>query len=210
VVGTGTTAVVHAALELRRGRAVVLEDTGAAHVVAAAPLVTAALVTFMAREARGVICVALPEARCHRLGLRPVGYGPHRGTGARFMTSIEARHGIATGISARDRARTIAVAADPAADAADVVSPGHVFPLAAAPGGVLEYAGQVEAAVDLVALAGLAPAAVLCGVLAADGDVARGSTLADFRLRHGLASVDVPAVVAHRRRLHARGLRRTA
>jgi flavin reductase (DIM6/NTAB) family NADH-FMN oxidoreductase RutF len=115
------------------------------------------------------------------------------------MVSIEARDGVSTGISAPDRARTIAVAADPASGAEDLVQPGHIFPLRARPGGVLEREGRIEAAVELAAAAGMLPAGVLCQVMRDDGRMAQGEDLEGFAERHGLATVRVSEVVAHRR-----------
>ena len=114
--------------------------------------------------------------------------------------SVEARDGVSTGISAHDRARTIAVACDPRSRADDLVRPGHVFPLRARPGGVLERRGHTEAAVDLARMAGLAPAGVICQVLADDGTLARGEALVRFSRRHGLPLVSVAELVALRRR----------
>ncbi len=188
--------VAAALAELRAGRMVLLrqaEDRLGADLVVAAERITPEAVNFMAKEGRGLVRIALTPDRCDELGLRM--QGPH---GA-FTVSIEARHGVTTGISAADRARTIEVAADPASTAADLVRPGHVFPLRAAAGGTLDRVGPAEAAVDLARLAGLEPAGALCEVLDGDGMVAEPSTLAAFAGRHGLVQVHIEDVANHRR-----------
>ena len=140
----------------------------------AAEFVTAKAITFMACQARGLICLSLPEERCDELDL-PLMVPARNGSDTTgFCVSIEAATGVTTGISAADRARTIQVAVDPAASAGDLVRPGHVFPLRARPRGVLERRGQTEAAVDLTRLAGLTPGGVLCEVMNDDGTMARG------------------------------------
>jgi 3,4-dihydroxy 2-butanone 4-phosphate synthase / GTP cyclohydrolase II len=157
----------------------------------AAEFVTPEAIAFMACHAHGLICVALPEDRCDELDL-PLMVPANQGletTG--FTVSIEAATGVTTGISAADRARTIRVAADPAMVATDLVRPGHVFPLRARAGGVLERRGQTEAAVDLMRLAGLTPGGVLCEVINDDGTMARGAELTAFCRRHGLPIVTV-------------------
>jgi 3,4-dihydroxy 2-butanone 4-phosphate synthase / GTP cyclohydrolase II len=157
----------------------------------AAEFVTPEAIAFMACHAHGLICVALPEDRCDELDL-PLMVPASQGlevTG--FTVSIEAATGVTTGISAADRARTIRVAADPAMGATDLVRPGHVFPLRARAGGVLERRGQTEAAVDLTRLAGLTPGGVLCEVINDDGTMARGAELTAFCGRHGLPIVTV-------------------
>jgi 3,4-dihydroxy-2-butanone 4-phosphate synthase len=190
--------------ELAAGRMVLLRDDserrGEGDLLIAAEFADAAAVNFMATEARGLVCVALSTARCEQLGLEQIGNrGNASSLGDSAMVSIEARDGVTTGISAGDRARTIAVAADPAGTAADLVQPGHVFPLRARSGGLLERAGRTEAAVDLTAGAGLQGAGVLCQVMRDDGHMARGDDLELFATRHGIAIVDVSAAVERRR-----------
>jgi 3,4-dihydroxy 2-butanone 4-phosphate synthase/GTP cyclohydrolase II len=167
--------------------------------VMAAELATADAVAFMARECRGIIHVCLPEPRCRELELSPIArrFDPDRWKTA-MTVSVEARTGVSTGISAADRARTLRVAADPATTALDLVRPGHIFPLAARAGGVLERAGRTEAAVDLARLAGLAPAGVDCEILTDDGDRARGDAILDFCRAHGIRHVSVEDLILHR------------
>ena len=195
---------VDAALaDLAAGRMVVLCDDsdrgGEGDLLLAAERAGAEEVNFMAKEARGLICLALGAERADELGLAPIGTRGNSRLGDASMVSIEARDGISTGISVSDRARTIAVAVDPASGAEDLVHPGHVFPLRARPGGVLEREGRVEAAVELAAAAGMRPAAVLCQVMRDDGHMARSEDLERFAERHGLAIVRVSDVVAQRR-----------
>ncbi|HEX4732548.1 MAG TPA: 3,4-dihydroxy-2-butanone-4-phosphate synthase [Solirubrobacterales bacterium] len=197
------TPVASAAEELATGRMVLLRDDcerrGEGDLLVAAEFADAAAVNLMATEARGLVCLALSSERCRELGLEQIGNrGNHSSLGDSAMVSIEAREGVTTGISAGDRARTIAVAVDPASGPDDLVQPGHVFPLRARPGGVLERAGRTEAAVDLAGAAGLG-GGVLCQLMREDGHMATGEDLELFATRHGLAIVDVSAVVAHRR-----------
>jgi 3,4-dihydroxy 2-butanone 4-phosphate synthase/GTP cyclohydrolase II len=169
-------------------------------VIIAAQFATPEAVNFMAMHARGLICLALTEERCEQLGLMPAvrrNESPH---GTAFTESIEAREGITTGISAPDRSRTIMVAVDPQAGPGDLVKPGHVFPLRAKPGGVLERAGHTEAAVDLARLAGLIPAGVICEVSNADGTMARVNDLVPYARDHGLRMITITDLIEHRRR----------
>jgi 3,4-dihydroxy-2-butanone 4-phosphate synthase len=193
-----------AAEELAAGRMVLLRDDcerhGEGDLLVAAEAADAAAVNFMVTEARGLVCLALSTGRCLELGLEQIGNRGNRSSlGDSAMVSIEAREGVSTGISAADRARTIAAAIDPASGPADLVGPGHVFPLRARPGGVLERAGRTEAAVDLATTAGLGGGAVLCQLMRDDGHMAREEDLELFATRHGLAIVTVSEVVAHRR-----------
>jgi 3,4-dihydroxy 2-butanone 4-phosphate synthase/GTP cyclohydrolase II len=162
--------------EMARGRMIIVAWQGASRIegslLIAAQFATAEAVNFMARHARGLICLALTEARAGELALPlmvPINPNRRRAT---FTVSIEARSGVTTGISAADRARTIAVATDPRLGGEHIVTPGHVFPLIAHPGGVLSRAERPEAAVDLARLAGLNPAAVVCDILTDDGGAA--------------------------------------
>jgi 3,4-dihydroxy-2-butanone 4-phosphate synthase len=188
--------------ELAAGRMVLLRDdterAGEGDLLIAAEFADAAAVNFMVTEARGLVCLALSTGRCAALGLEQIGNrGNQSSLGDSAMVSIEAREGVTTGISAGDRARTIAVAADPASGPADLVQPGHVFPLRARPGGILERTGRTEAAVELTGVAGLRGAGVLCQVMREDGHMATGEDLEVFATRHGLAIVDVSDVVEH-------------
>src|SRR5204863_8112358 len=145
-------------------------------------------------------CLCLTEERCDELGLRPMTERNETPYGTAFTVSIEARAGISTGISAHDRSRTIQVAIDPSKGPSDLVQPGHVFPLRARQGGVLQRAGQTEAAVDLARLAGLNPAGVVCEVMAEDGTMARVPDLVPYCRRHGLKLITVADLIEYRRR----------
>jgi 3,4-dihydroxy 2-butanone 4-phosphate synthase/GTP cyclohydrolase II len=177
--------------DIRQGRMVVLldddEEKGLNEgvVMMAAEHVDASHVNFMARQAKGLVCLALTTERCQLLGLPPMAEEPS-GEKANFTVSIEAREGITTGISAADRARTIQVAVSPQAVAEDIVQPGHIFPLTAVPGGVLTRAGHTEAASDYARLAGLQSAAMITDILTTDGLLANGAQLAAFADTHSL------------------------
>jgi len=205
---TSTTAqfatVAEAIDEIRAGRMVVVLDSeereNEGDLVMAAQFATPAAVNFMATHGRGLICLALTEERCDQLGLKPMvrrNEAPHA---TAFTEAIEARHGITTGISAPDRSRTIMVAIDPQAGPEDLVKPGHVFPLRAKPGGVLERAGHTEAAVDLARLAGLIPAGVICEITNPDGTMARVPDLVPYAAEHGLKMITIAQLIEHRRR----------
>jgi 3,4-dihydroxy-2-butanone 4-phosphate synthase len=202
--GPAPDAVSLATDELAAGRMVLLRDDcerqGEGDIVIAAEAADAEAINFMATEARGLVCLALSTERCIELGLEQIGNrGNQSSLGDSAMVSIEAREGVTTGISAADRARTIAAAVDPASGPDDLVEPGHVFPLRARPGGVLERAGRTEAAVELAGLAGMRSAAVLCQVMRDDGHMARDEDLEAFAVRHGLAILTVSEVVENRR-----------
>lgn len=177
--------------DIRAGRMVVLLDDDADKglnegvVMMGAEHVEAQHVNFMARQAKGLVCLALTEERCQILGLPPMADEPS-GEKSNFTVSIEAREGITTGISAADRARTIQVAVAPTTVAADIVQPGHIFPLTAVPGGVLTRAGHTEAASDYARLAGLQPAAMITDILNNDGSLAGGAELVEFASTHKL------------------------
>jgi len=176
--------------DIRQGRMVVLLDDDADRnnqgvVMVAAEHCDAAHINFMARQARGLVCLALTQERCRQLDLPPM-VGDAVGEKANFTLSIEAAEGIETGISAADRARTVQVAVAPHAQPSDIVQPGHIFPLAAQPGGVLTRAGHTEAATDYTRLAGLLPAAVIADILTPEGMVADGPALTRFAGAHGL------------------------
>jgi 3,4-dihydroxy 2-butanone 4-phosphate synthase/GTP cyclohydrolase II len=167
----------------------------------AAELVTPEAITFMACQARGLICLSLPGDRCDELEL-PLMVPSRNGSDATgFCVSIEAATGVTTGISAADRARTIQVAMHPRATPSDLVRPGHVFPLRARARGVLERRGQTEAAVDLTRLASLTPGGVLCEVMNDDGTMARGPKLHAFCQRHSLPIVTVDEIATYRNTL---------
>ncbi len=195
--------VTAASEALREGRMVVVEDdaagSGGAWMVVAAEHADASAVNRMATAARGLVELALTPERCRRLGLDVQSGGGQRASGRALTCSIEARRGVTTGISAADRAVTIAAATAPQATDDDVVVPGHVFPLRTAEGGVLERAGYAETAVDLVRIAALAPAAVACAMLGEDGELADAAAVAEHARVHGLRVVAVSDVVGYRR-----------
>jgi 3,4-dihydroxy-2-butanone 4-phosphate synthase len=189
--------------ELAAGRMVLLRDdterAGEGDLLIAAEFADAEAINFMVTKARGLVCLALSTERCVALGLEQIGNrGNQSSLGDSAMVSIEARQGVTTGISAGDRARTIAAAVDPASGPGDLVQPGHVFPLRARPGGILERAGRTEAAVELANVAGLRGGGVLCQVMREDGHMARDEDLDEFAVRHGLAILTVSDVARHR------------
>ncbi len=157
-------------------------------------------INFMAREGRGLICLALTQQRCDELGLDLMAAKNESAFETAFTISVEAREGVTTGISAHDRAHTIQVAIDPRSRPEDLVQPGHVFPLKARSGGVLERTGQTEAGVDLARLAGLIPAAVICEIMNDDGTMARVKDLIPYCERHSLKMVTVADLIKYRRR----------
>jgi 3,4-dihydroxy 2-butanone 4-phosphate synthase / GTP cyclohydrolase II len=191
--------------DLRQGRFVILVDGRApdseGDLLVAAEQCTPEAINFMATEASGVVFLCLPEQRVEELGLRRMAPHGDASSWKRAMTvSIEARSGVTTGISARDRARTVQVAIDPASGAGDLVCPGHIFPLAADDDGVFGRLGRTEAHVDLARLAGFIPAAVIAEAVTEDGSDARGSDLVAFARRHAIRMVAVGDVAAYRLR----------
>jgi 3,4-dihydroxy 2-butanone 4-phosphate synthase/GTP cyclohydrolase II len=190
--------------DIRAGRMVVVCDAedreNEGDLTLAAQFATPENINFMAREARGLICLALTPERCDELGLDLMAAKNESAFETAFTVSIEAREGVTTGISAHDRAHTIQVAIDPRSQPDDVVQPGHVFPLKARSGGVLERTGQTEAGVDLARLAGLIPAAVICEIMNDDGTMARVKDLIPYCERHGLRMITVADLIAYRRR----------
>ncbi len=198
-------ATIEGAIEdIRQGKFVVVVDApdreNEGDLVIAAQFATPEAINFMATHARGLICLCLTEDRCDELGLRPMTEHNEAPLGTAFTVSIEAREGVTTGISAHDRSRTIQIAINPRATAHDLVQPGHVFPLRARPGGVLQRAGQTEAAVDLARLAGLNAAGVVCEVMNEDGTMARVPDLVGYCDRHGLKLVTIADLIEYRRR----------
>jgi len=190
--------------EIRAGRFVVVADDAdrenEGDLTIAAQFVTPDAVNFMAMHGRGLICLCLTPERCEELGLRQMTDQNEAQFGTAFTVTIEARDGVSTGISAADRAHTIQVAVDPTSTPHELVSPGHIFPLRARPGGVLKRSGQTEAAVDLARLAGLTPAGVVCEIMKDDGTMARVPDLVEFCERHGLKLVTVADLIEYRRR----------
>jgi len=190
--------------EIRAGRPVILVDDedreNEGDLIIAADFVTPQIVNFMALEARGLICLSLTSEQIERLQLplmtkEESNRSPN---GTAFTVSIEAAHGVSTGISAADRALTIKVAANPAANPHDIIVPGHVFPIRAQDGGVLKRAGHTEASLDLSRLAGLNPAAVICEIMNPDGTMARMGQLVEFARRHNIKIGTIEALIRHR------------
>jgi 3,4-dihydroxy 2-butanone 4-phosphate synthase/GTP cyclohydrolase II len=190
--------------DARNGRPYILVDAedreNEGDVVIPAQMATPEQVNFMAKHARGLVCLAITRDRARTLRLPPMAVENHTPHGTAFTVSIEAREGVTTGISAHDRAHTIAVAIDPTKGPEDVVTPGHVFPLVAREGGVLVRAGHTEAAVDISRLAGLYPAGVICEVMNDDGTMARLPDLIAFAQLHGLKVGTIADLIAYRRR----------
>jgi 3,4-dihydroxy 2-butanone 4-phosphate synthase/GTP cyclohydrolase II len=190
--------------DVRAGRPIVVVDDedreNEGDLTIAAQFATPEAVNFMATHGRGLICLCLTEERCDELELRPMTDHNETPFGTAFTVSVEAREGVTTGISAHDRSRTIQVAIDPTKGPKDLVQPGHVFPLRARPGGVLQRTGQTEAAVDLARLAGLVPAGVVCEVMNDDGTMARVPDLVGFCAKHGLKMITVADLIQYRRR----------
>src|SRR5688500_3368557 len=201
---TAFSTIEEAIEDLRAGKMVVVCDAedreNEGDLTMAAQFATPEAINFMAKHGRGLICLALTGERCDELGLDLMAAKNESGFGTNFTVSIEAREGISTGISAHDRARTIQVAIDPRVKPHDLVQPGHMFPLKAKPGGVLERTGQTEAAVDLARLAGLNPAGVICEVMNDDGTMARIPDLERYCEQHGLKMITVADLIAYRRR----------
>jgi 3,4-dihydroxy 2-butanone 4-phosphate synthase/GTP cyclohydrolase II len=190
--------------DIRQGKMVVVCDDenreNEGDLTMAAQFITPEAINFMAKEGRGLICLALTPERCDDLGLNLMAAKNESAFETAFTVSIEARNGVSTGISAADRAHTIQVAIDPQMAPRELVQPGHVFPLKARGGGTLERVGQTEAAVDLARLAGLIPAGVICEVMNDDGTMARVPDLVPYCERHGLKMITVADLVAYRRR----------
>lgn len=190
--------------ELAAGRMVILVDEedreNEGDLVLAADHVTPEAINFMARHARGLICLTLTRERCERLRLPPMTTKNGTQHGTAFTVSIEAATGVTTGISAADRARTVQVAVARDAQPSDLVQPGHIFPLQAQDGGVLMRAGHTEAGCDLAAMAGLTPAAVICEVMNDDGTMARLPDLEVFARQHGLKIGTIADLIGHRSR----------
>ncbi len=205
--------VEEAAEEFRQGRQIVLVDDedreNEGDLVLAAEKTTPAAINFMAKNGRGLICLALTEERCDELNLPLMSPVNTSNFGTAFTESIDAVRGTTTGISASDRAITILAAIDPGTRAADLARPGHVFPLRARRGGVLVRAGQTEGSVDLARIAGLYPAGVICEIMNDDGTMARLPQLAEFCRAHGLKLLSVAELIRYRMR-HERYVRRVA
>ena len=189
---------------LRRGQMIVLLDDedreNEGDLILAAEFATTETINFMARFGRGLICLAMAGSEIDRLGLPPMVARNQGRRSTAFTVSIEAREGVTTGISAADRARTIQVACDPESGPAHIASPGHIFPLRAADGGVLQRNGHTEGSVDLMRLAGLRPAAVICEIMRDDGEMMRRGETVEYVRRHNLPSLTMAQLVEHRLR----------
>ena len=190
--------------EARRGRMFILVDDedreNEGDLVIPAQWATPEAINFMARHARGLICLALTRERVEQLGLPLMSQNNRTRHSTAFTVSIGARDGGTTGISAADRSRTVSVAIDPSCGPQDIVTPGHVFPLVARDGGTLERTGHTEAAVDIARLAGLNPAGVICEIMNDDGTMARRNDLITFAQRHALKIGTIADLIAYRRR----------
>ena len=197
--GAPETSLESALAALAAGRIVVLTGDrlrgGDIDFAVAAKYADAAAINFMATHGRGLICLALTPAHALRLGIGLINPGAARQSGRPHGRSIEARDGVSTGISAADRARTVAVAIAPGATSDDLVSPGHVFPLIAAAGGISERPAALEAAIELTRRAGAGDAAVLCSIMRDDGEMARIEDVADLIAAHGMAVADIAALL---------------
>ncbi len=199
--------------DIRAGKMVILMDDedreNEGDLIIASECVTAEHINFMARFARGLICMPMTRERCETLKLPLMAPRNGSGFGTKFTVSIEAAEGVTTGISAADRARTVQAAAAKNALAEDIVSPGHIFPLMAQPGGVLARAGHTEAACDLARMGGFEPSGVICEIMNDDGTMARRPELEEFAAKHGI-KIGTIADLIHYRMLHERTVQRIA
>ena len=194
--------IQEAAAEIRDGRMIIIDDDedreNEGDLVCAAEKITPEIINFMARHARGLICLPLTEERCDELHLTTQVADNTSYLGTAFTVSIDARRGITTGISAADRATTILVAVDPNSRPQDLARPGHIFPLRAKNGGVLVRPGQTEASVDMARIAGLYPAGVICEVMNEDGTMSRMPQLEAFAAQHNMKMISVADLVRYR------------
>jgi 3,4-dihydroxy 2-butanone 4-phosphate synthase/GTP cyclohydrolase II len=194
--------VAEAVAHIREGRMVIVVDDqdreNEGDLTMAADRVTPEAINFMASQGRGLICLTLTEERVEALRLPMMTHDNRSPHGTAFTVSIDARHGISTGISARERAHTIQVAVAPDTQPEDLITPGHIFPLRAKRGGVLVRSGHTEGAVDLARLAGCAPAGVICEIMRDDGEMARVADLESFARRHALGIVQIADLIQYR------------
>jgi 3,4-dihydroxy 2-butanone 4-phosphate synthase len=192
---------------LREGRAVVLQDDddreNEADLIVAAERLSVETMALLIRECSGIVCLCLPDEKIRALELAPMVAQNESRHGTAFTVSIEARHGVSTGVSAADRVTTIRAAIADDARPEDIVRPGHVFPLRAQPGGVLARRGHTEGTVDLVVLAGLSPAGVLCELMNEDGTMSRGRDVERFAAKHALPILTIEELVTFRQMLAA-------
>jgi 3,4-dihydroxy 2-butanone 4-phosphate synthase/GTP cyclohydrolase II len=202
--GTMFASIEEAIEDIRHGKFVVVVDApdreNEGDLVVAAQFATPEAINFMATHGRGVICLAITEERSDELNLRPLASSRESRLGTAYTTTIDAREGITTGVSAADRSHTIQVAINPASGPHDLIEGGHILPLRARPGGVLQRAGQTEAAVDLARLAGLNAAGVVCEIMNDDGTMARVPDLVPYCRQHGLKMITVADLIEYRRR----------
>ncbi|GEK49275.1 bifunctional 3,4-dihydroxy-2-butanone-4-phosphate synthase/GTP cyclohydrolase II [Halomonas pacifica] len=200
--GNGLASIEALVEDIRQGKMVILMDDedreNEGDIIMAAEKVEAEHINFMARHARGLICLPMTRERCERLKLPLMVSDNGSGFGTKFTLSIEAAEGVTTGISAADRARTVQVAAARDAKPEDIVQPGHIFPLMAEPGGVLRRAGHTEAACDLAAMAGLEPSGVICEIMNEDGSMARRPELERFAAEHGIKMGTIADLIHYR------------
>ena len=199
---------IAAALQaMRDGRAVVLQDDhdreNEADLIVSAERLTNETMALLIRECSGIVCLCLPDDKIRALQLPPMAVNNESRHGTAFTVSIEAREGVTTGVSAADRVTTIRAAIAEKAKPTDIVSPGHVFPLRAIPGGVLARRGHTEGTVDLAILAGLKPAGVLCELMNADGTMTRGADVERFAAQHNLPMLTIAELVEFRAALAA-------
>ena len=199
--GSAFSSIDEALEDIRSGGMVILVDDedreNEGDLCMAAEAVTPEAINFMVREGRGLVCMPVDGGICDQLELEPQTHVNTSRMGTGFTVSIEARAGVTTGISAPDRSRTIAVAIDPSKGPEDIVTPGHVFPLVAQDGGVLQRAGHTEASVDIARLAGLNPSGVICEVMNDDGTMARLPDLMSFAQFHGLKIATIADLIAY-------------
>jgi 3,4-dihydroxy 2-butanone 4-phosphate synthase/GTP cyclohydrolase II len=196
--------IERAVADIAAGRGVIVTDDAdrenEGDLIFAAELVTPELIAFLMTHCRGLLCVPMEGADLDRLQLRQMALDNTERMGTAFTVSVDARHGVTTGISAADRARTVEVLVDPTSTAQDLVRPGHMFPLRAKAGGVLRRPGHTEAAVDLARLAGLRPAGVICEIVNPDGTMARLPELTAFAAEYGLTMISIADLIEYRRR----------
>lgn len=191
--------IAEALIAMREGRPVILTDDqdreDEADLIVAAERITVPVMAQMIRECSGIICLCLTDEYLQRLNLPPMVEENESRFGTAFTVSIDARHGITTGVSAQDRVTTVRAAMAPNAKPQDLVRPGHMFPLRAVPGGVLARPGHTEGAVELAQLAGLQPAAILCELMNPDGTMMRGSQILQFAENHDLPLLSIDDLV---------------
>ena len=190
--------------DIRAGKMVVMTDDpgreNEGDLIMAAEMVTPEAINFMVTHARGLVCTPITHERAQQLGLQRMVLENRESQKTAFTVSVDAAHGVTTGISAADRAAAVRVLVDPQATPLDLVQPGHIFPLQAKPGGVLQRSGHTEAAVDLAHLAGLQPAGVICEIMHDDGSMARMPELMAFKKKHGLKIATIEDLIAYRRK----------